>query len=801
MQINLNTIQVFTVPDNFASLESASNLEFQYKFTLNVSKTQVLNTGAGKLIIRTYLTDPRSAISTSILSQPANQTPSIVNQNVSKIIQNIQQRSFTATTDTVSVRTNYLTSEEYGLNGLINRYNTGVGYTVIDPTSTIQSVDQRVHNIPNKLVSQELRDDRTISQLSEELLNTYKVDPATAIQKLFSTQTAYESNNGVATSYKGSLEAETIEQRIVGSLLSTNVSDEFPEPVVQTYDISGRDIIPVFMDMTIPRSVINNTDFYVMFSLYNSDKELVQETVKFVRHISNLSILQAVMLPPKMSITKRSGGILSFEFQQVDPNAAGIKIYKTVYNHEGNNSPVVQSFVGNYDLTPNSIRVVDIQNNSLGLVLYRALAYGADGSISSDFSSQVLEIHPNDVTSFSKSNQFLILHSQNVLNGLNISVSEIPQDISFVKLYRSIIENTLPINKKLLTTFFVGGLGSGTSYSYTDDTVEQYRQYQYTCELVDIKGQESSSSAMVEVYYRKQDQSYATVNTTAPVVTPVNRSGDATQYFDVAFSVNYAIKPTLEDSVRSLLASQGLSEYYGADINRDNLRQLLTTKVELRNLHTNDVYFMGFINTDYVQSSTNFGLLDQNARYVYVLTTYVRNPQTLIESITKTGKSTPRLSGNTPTYTYVPFNVEHPYGLLTGTNPKSSGTEFTKQFGIDQLAFGDITSYIEIEVDLKPPVPTVNGLRALVFNEKTVELNWFVNGSQDGISHFIVRRENVQTNKIDLIGKAHGINVRNSFTYVDPIRYTETGVYRYIITMQNTDLSLSEDFVSNEIVI
>jgi hypothetical protein len=81
------------------------------------------------------------------------------------------------------------------------------------------------------------------------------------------------------------------------------------------------------------------------------------------------------------------------------------------------------------------------------------------------------------------------------------------------------------------------------------------------------------------------------------------------------------------------------------------------------------------------------------------------------------------------------------------------------------------------------------------------QLAWSVNGNQDEISHFVIKRQNIDTGKLDIIGKAHGINSQNTFTYIDPVRYTEVGVFRYIITMQYFNMTFSQDYISNEVVI
>lgn len=802
MEVKLNTIQAVIAPDNFASLEGITSTVYKYRFSLYVSKSAVQSVNASNLVVRTYSKDPKGDVSISVFKQPANTTLTVLNLNGRQLINNIKMRSFAATTDIATTRAANLTENSYSLSDLISKHDNGVGYTLISPNVIKAAIGNAIYNVANTLPQESLPEDQTISQLSVELLHQNKTDPANAIRRVFSSRTAYESNNGAADKFVNT-STNNAEQKILGSLLSSNVDGANPEPTIQSYKVADRDRITIHFDADFPIGAMDNSDFYVMFSITDINKSLVQEFVKYVRHKNNLGLLERVQIPPAMSITKGSGGHLTISLQQNDPHAVGVKLYKIIYNGTGNNSAAIQQFAGNYDIDPGRPRIIDIQNNDIGLILFRALSYSAGGGVSSDFTSNVVETYPNDIGGQTKKDAFVIIRGEYAPGGYNISVSEIPDDVVFVRLYRADLTQDLFATADLITTFLVGGVGALASYAYLDDSLDDYRKYQYYCELVDIKGQEYPASGVLELYYRPQTQSYASITVSNPVVVPVQYPGNATQYFDVSFTIDVAITAKLEDDVRSLLASQGLSEYYGSNINRDNLRELVVSKVELRNLHTNDVFFMGFADRTFSQSATTYGLLRDASSYVYTITTYVRSPNTLLRAVSKKATSNTRPNGTVspPTYVYSPFNLNHPFGLLTGTNPRASGDEFVSQYGIDQLAFGGITAITDVPINLKPPIPVVNNLKAFAFNSKNIELVWSVNGSQDEISHFIIRRENIQTGKLDLVGRAHGINVQNSFSYLDPIRYTESGIFRYIITMQYTDLSLSQDYVSNEVVI
>ena len=52
-----------------------------------------------------------------------------------------------------------------------------------------------------------------------------------------------------------------------------------------------------------------------------------------------------------------------------------------------------------------------------------------------------------------------------------------------------------------------------------------------------------------------------------------------------------------------------------------------------------------------------------------------------------------------------------------------------------------------------------------------------------------------------MVGRAHGINASNSYVFTDTIRYTDVGVYRYSVTIQFFDMSLSSVVNTNEVVI
>jgi hypothetical protein len=797
VEVKINTVQVITATDDFASLEEATSSKYLYRFNLQISKTAAINSNATILVLRAYRENPKNAVPLSVFSQDT-QVLNVLNQNSAQLVKNIQKRAFNITSKIISTRDSFIAKQPYTLKDLIARFNHGVGYTVItDDTKT--AIRNEAYTAANTVDQQPLNEDRSIAQLSKELLNQYKTDPADSIKRIYAANTAYQTNNGLIGAFAD--KQGNVEAMIASSLMTTNNVESVFEARLQTYSVVERDVITIHPEFVFLAETIETQDFYLMFSLYDLQNNLVQEFVKLVRHKTNVTRLQRAILPPDFSITKLGGGQLSITVQQKDPHGTGVKIYKTIYNASVKTRNNVQEIVGNFDLPAGETRVFRVQNTDAGLLLFRALSYNANSDVSSDFSSQIIEVEPSEAV-ITKSNVYISIHPEYNREGLKVILAEIPDDIAFLELYRTNITND-PYSETLLTTFFIGGQGGNASYAYLDTVLDRYKSYRYRCVLIDIKGQRLESSGMVEFTYLPQTQDYATATATSPIVTPIQLPGSSTQYFDISFNVSYAITNKLEDNVKQFLINQGLIEYFGGDIKRERLKDLLVTKVELRDLETNDKLFMGYIDNSYLQSTTKYGPLNRSSRYIYELTTYVRNPATLLQAVELNGTSTPRTNGKLtpPTYTYVPYNVNNPYGLLTGTNPKKSGDEFVTQYGFDQLEFAEITGIDYINVDLKSPSPSINNLKANVFNSKNVDLTWSVNGDQSNISHFILRRQNVETGKLDLIGKAHGINTQNNYLFTDTIRYTDSGVFKYIITMQYFNLNLGPDYTSNEVVI
>jgi hypothetical protein len=799
VEVNIKTVQIVNASDDFASLDEATATSYTYRFNFAVNKTAATNAYAAQIVLRAYADDPKNAVPLSLFANQKSQTLNILNQNTKQLISNIQQRASRITTAIANTRTNSLAERKYSLPDLIQRFNHGVGYTVVTDNPK-DAVKNQVFNASKNIAQQALNEDKTITQLSEQLLYMHKTDPADAIKRIYASSTAYETNNGLNafSSNSDRDDIEHIKTTIAASLLTTNNIDEVTKPILQTYSIAERQVITIHPEFVFPAEKIGTTNFYLMVSVIDLSGNLVQEFVKLVSHRTNITRLQKIIVAPDFAVSKLSDGTLNFALKQQDPNGTGVRIYRSVYNTSATADIPVQEVIGNFDLSAGQSRVFNIQNDELGLLLFRALSYNEAGEVGSTFSSAVIDTTPMN----SHLNEFLGIHYEYTREGLKITLSELQNDIAFIELYRTNLTID-PYTETLLTTFNVGGSGANATYVYLETSLDASKAYRYRCSVIDMSGNRFDSSGMIEFVYEPQVLDYAVATFTAPTITPTQPLGASTQYYDVSFDVSYAITDKLEDNVKKLLINQGLIAYYGADINRDRLKDLLVTKVELRDLETNNKYFMGYIDTTYVQNTTRFGLLTRSSKYLYELTTYVRNPATLLQAVQKTGLSTPRTNSKrtAPTYTYVPYNVNNPVGLKTGTNPKTSGDEFVTAYGLDQLEFGAITGIDYITVDLKPPSPTVNNLNASVFNSKSIDLKWSVNGDQSHISHFIIRRQNIGTGKVDLIGKAHGINVQNNYTFVDMIRSTDTGVFRYVITIQYFNSDLGPDYASNEVVI
>lgn len=810
METKLNTVQIIRADDDFAFLENDTLQSYDYRFNFIATKSTLAETGANQLVIRLYKNNPKNIPRLSIFrSADSAEVMNITNLDGDKLVKNIQRRAFGAVGQISAARADHLLESYHNLPFVVSTFNQGIAYAPVD-YDVKTGLRNSVYETSKTLDQQRLNDDKTYSQLSREMLMDQMIDPAESIARIYSADTPFESNNGLTGEYQSTSTLNFLQQQkeMVSSLLSSNVVGPITSETAQSYDITQRDNIRVHVKQSIPSTLVEHEDFYVLVSVYDVAGTLVQEFVKYVEHKKHLTFFERIRLAPKFSAVENTDGTVSFTLQQTDRFGTGVRIYKTVFPDTLEPSYISQELVGNYDVAYGEQKRLTINLPSYGLVLLRAISYDKNGDFGADFSSQVLRLETNgfneDSDGAALAGEFISLQSKYILGGLELIIADIPDGTVIVKLLKTNIDID-PNKEEIIHCFFVGGLGKNASYCYVDKNIDEYRSYRYRCLITDTLGQEYFSSAVEEIYYRPITEPYASVTVTDPIVTPIQTSDQAAAKYDVTFTVGYAINKTLEDNVKQFLVNQGLIEYHNASIDSNRLKQLLMTKVELRDLGTNEKFFLTFTDSSFRQSSTNFGLLATPSRYVYELTTYFRSPNTLLAASTVTKNSTHRIVTSVggisdPTYTYKPMVYDHPFALLQGSLPKSSGDEFVSRYGLNQLDFGYITSIDYVPVDLRKPLPSVTGLRAVMFNSQNVQLMWSVNGNQGPISHFIIRRLNVGTGKVDIIGKAHGINVQNSYSFLTPIRYTETGVFRYIITMQYFDLSLSPDYTSNEVV-
>ena len=769
MQVKLGTLPVLSLPTDFLTLEEINSKGFSYLLSVNINKELVKSSRAASLVVKTYRSNPKNTFSTSVLSNTSNpSTSGLSGVSSTSLVRSIQSRAISTSTKISQTRNEYLTTDSYGIQDLITKFGTGISYSKEESTFSSGVKNSVLASTSGESVGARLEEDVTIPQLCLEAISNQKQDPASLVsQRVWARPTALQTNNGTPSQFSRPTNS------VASSLIASSVVAQPPtNSTVLARSKSELTVVEIELPLFFYETAIGTDDFFLLVSLLDGNGVLIQEEVGFVKHKTNQAILTRVQVPPSFQIRRRQDGMLVANVKQMDRYATTVTLFKT----EMDSTPR-QEVVSVVGVPFPEERTILLPDTSQTTTLYRAVAYN-DLGIGGVFSGQVLEPATSSNTRF----KFVSLRSKNTDTGLNLVVSSLPENTSVVSLFRE--EVGREGEETRLMDFLVAGGASTSQLTYLDTSLIPWKSYRYFCELTDTRGNVIPANASVEVVYRPKTRDYAAVSVTPPVVTTVQLPGNNTQFFDVSFQVSYAVTKKLEDGVREFLLGQGLLEYYGGDIQRENLKDLLITKVELRDLETNDVSFLGYVDGTFVQNTTKYGLLSKPSSYQYELTTFVRTPDTLLSSVELTKESTPRSSGADKEYSLVPFNSLHPYGLLTGINPKKSGNEFTSLIGLQQFDFGDITDVSYLQVELKPPSPSVNNQRASVFNKRLVEVSWSVNGEQEQISHFIVRRQNVVTGETDLSGVVHGINPKNSYLFVDEIRPTDTGLFRYVITPQ-----------------
>lgn len=580
------------------------------------------------------------------------------------------------------------------------------------------------------------------------------------------------------------------------SNLSNNDHITVLETVSKTY-------ITLTEVLTIPVGTVGLNDFNIVFDVKNQQGQILQSLRRFVPHGANVSNIIPVEPPTVQSSNRDAYGRVTLYIKQNDTNARGVFIYRRTVNP---NLPLNDAAYKLIDTLPLSSDkgVIPYQDKTptFNNTIYRIVPYITDqtpGSVFTSFAvkgerNRFLRNHVGDNRQVSGILNYNILNSQ-----IRVSVSKLNVDVILIKLYR---KNKTIYEKEwtLISTSPLIDKNSAASISFSDSAVKKDNIYEYRVGCVYSDGAEYFVYNTIFVKFSPVTGNIATTTISNPVV------GTYQSLKNITFNINYSISENNFELIKKLMTEQNLLSEYQVNIiaNKERLTTLLSYSVTRVNLTTGEIEEFGTIpslqfNDRLYGLSRNVKNLNESNEYVYKVTTYVRQPETLMPNLVRTVSTT--IGARTASYQLRPFKWYQPITLNQGSivTEGSLATNYSQ----NQLSQGAVVDITETpKISLSNPLPTVSSVNATKNSDNSILIEWRVAGDLNKIDHFIIKLNIYGMESI--VGNVHNVSTNNTFKFIDLLTNGESGPLIYSIVpiyydyVQGTPARAREVIVSRE---
>lgn len=634
------------------------------------------------------------------------------------------------------------------------------------------------------------------------------IDPSIAAVKqtvVRGTHSAFAGVSSIDSQVVANASDVTPIQRLKNTLISSfhtsapqqfdarnDLSDETLVPVIS--DIPTRNVLNTKM-LALPAS-IGTQDFFVMFELIDVYGEVLESVIKRVDHGKLVKIFNTPKIPPRISIAQgQSFGKVVIELEQVDPRATRVRLLRRrLPRAKINFSETKYEFVAEVSLRSRdgTIKFIDPVNNSSN-IQYRCVAIGSGGIVGSEFSNAVaLAIKSTVVERYHRSNAAAII-PRIVGNGIEVSVLSIPSGVVSVGIKRrdatlSESEFTMLDIKDAIKQ--VGSSLNNLVFVDPNENLKNDHIYEYSCVVYFNDGTHLDSTASMMVRYIPLASGGVTVE-----VSNVEIVRDSVA-LDVRFNITSRISDTNLDAVNQALIKQGLTDFFKGDVqaDRENFQKLISHAVTRIDLTT------GIIEDFVTFNSTNFSdvfvgrksgvlKLQEGHRYKYVISTLLRDPETMLESYVKTSKD----DSTGKSYSYLPSKYRHPITLNKGTIVTKD--TLVSNHPEDAFSFGRVGNVQEVDVTIDVLPAKMSSAKAIRVDRRQILVQWSVDGDIEKIDHFVVIKQNLGHSSI--VGKMHNISQGKVFEFFDKLQPDDIGEISYRIVPVLMTFEKSSEIVTN----
>lgn len=788
MRINIERQSgILSLPEDPATLEEITKKgKYRYSLKYRVDVAKAIRNGA--MIVK---------ITASTSSPDAQSLPSFARMSTSSIVQNLLVRQ------NQQVEVNRAYSQNY------------IGTVVSDITAIIPNDRAKSLFVENSFLFQETRFDlvraseltrRNVSQpifqtplyqplLTEiapavstqensfDLLMRYGVDPSSSGNRTSLYASTERARAGVLQRPTG-IAASVLQGTRNGSvgpsfgLLSTVVGDRRVRPSDQT-GLANNDFAHVLsIEQTNVKTIeeemfLNISDlgdqFYLVFSLQTISGIEIERVTTQVKHSRNVAVFTTPVIPPQLSVVSASG-FNRLELKQLDPNGAGVYIYRRLIETHTAITDASYVQVAKLPLKPeDGTKLYTDANPSMRPTVYRVVAYNHSELKAHEFSSAV--VNPTQKflgvkTTARPKRLFVSLRPTVVGKNIQVEINDIPSGVLSLRIYRRDLGRRQRLEEAVQvgnTVYLVTSTNQGARYYVTDTTPTEGRVYEYSALLIFKDGIELWSSLPATIQFNSVSNNI--VQTTSSPIHAVNTGID----FDIQFTLNSVVVETQLDRVKNALEQQGLLGFFQDDItqNREQLQNLIAYHITRTDVTTGEQSDMGvFVGTNFsdrtVGKNTSVPAPKEGHVYDYTINTHFRSAESLIPTYTKTSTNSVNPSLD---YTYKPSKWLHPITLTEGSlvstaslKRNHSNTEFT---------FGTIGDILQLRIDLTTSPTFIYDATAKPLGKDKVLVQWSLKGLNKKIDHFIVTKEEMGMKTV--VGKTHALSDSNlQFIDVSP---------------------------------
>lgn len=802
MRININRQDgIITLPNDFAVLEDITKEgRFRYAIKFNVDIPRAVKENAFLVKIHASLQPP-----------DVKDVPGFTQLNSQEVIKNLltrqaesteMNRAFlknliaTVTSDITSKIPNDKTKElkPTKVQKTFKNYDDAKltaekylfrkrGFKLVKAFDlTVRNVSQPIFQTPlfqptvNEIVSLQ-----PPQEYGFDLILKHGIDPAQMGNKTTQVVDAEKAYAGVLQRPRGSAREAVIGSPVGAvkpafGILNTILGDSQGKPSNQL-GLSNNDyahvqveentnIVTIEEDLYLDVSAVGD-QFYLIFELQDVNGVETESISTVVHHARNLSVFTLPVQLPFVSATCCTG-YNRLELKQVDPNGAGVFIYRKILNTHSAATEADFVQIAKMPLrTQDGSKWYNDLNPGMQPVIYRVVTYNRSELKSHDFASVVVNPpqRAHMVRSHAQQKKLFISISTKVVGKtIQIELNDPPPGVLTMKVFRLDLTRHEKLSEatQVGNAVYIQKLPTPNSRFYVTDTapVDQ-RIYDYRVKLTFRDGTEFWSSSSSHIQFNPIVNNVITTTS-----TPI-KAANVGNELDVVFSLSSAVTEGKMDQVKKAMEQQGILGFYQSDIiqNRDQLQNLIAYQIKRTNLTTGEIEDMGvFIGKDFSDNAVGHNLgvkkVQVGHAYEYTINTHFRSAQSLISTFTATVTNS---SNPDRTYSYAPSKWQHPVTLRDGN--LVSTTSLKRNHASTDFTFGTVGDILHIRISLTLPVPAVQKATVSPLGKGKVLLQWELKGNPKQIDHFLVMKEEMGMRT--LAGKVHALTDTRSLQFID----------------------------------